>query len=736
MGLIFLFIYYIINTMTFDYIIPMKDEFTPEDNFISDKLLQKYVDMNNITKSDFNKWIDKYRHIIENESKQHNNFYKRYLKKKITKKQMGGIGDDNITFYIIAIISYIFFEKQINSMDNPNKKKKGGATTIRIANNDVSLRQFPKISEKFHDVPNINIANNDVSLRQFPKISKKFRDVPNINIANNDVSLRQFPKISKKFRDVPKNTFRNYQEHILQERLNNLRRREQEIYQKNLEQQRERKRLEQIASKAEKKEYELRQTGQELQQKFEEERRKEQKEMQKNQIGKGKHQKKEKSGGNWGKNNYLLKLLRNQKRIEDAKRAAAAKYSILKNQANLNVGTLGNRVLFKAKRNGKIMFLKISVANVNMRSKEQIRKATNNFAKLDADIVGQYVTENILYKHFSNKKINMVEYIGHNLTNYDRTNPKIILPLTNQDIANVKPYSSLETINDHVKKLMVFRTNPELRKFVLTVLVTGYNPDLISFEEYLRFMSYWNVPNPNHVKESSIMKGLTFIHKLYHKFHFAHWDWHYENIRVDQNTGNYYLFDLDRSQLNTPDLKILPLTQSFFYRLNLPNNITDDKLLAYGYAHDINRFLFENNDLHSGVYSKPIIKYYKNKYVLIKPKWQSGKLKILLKDIFGCELMSFYTWLNRLFDRLVVLEVNSGDYWSQLSENTKIIYDKFVDVKPKPKKYVDLFEYHLTRPEYFNLYQSIGGKRGKRKIRTGPRGGKFVLIKGKKKYIH
>ena len=147
------------------------------------------------------------------------------------------------------------------------------------------------------------------------------------------------------------------------------------------------------------------------------------------------------------------------------------------------------------------------------------------------------------------------------------------------------------------------------------------------------------------------------------------------------------------------------MTQSF---VNLPNSITDDKLLAYGYAHDINRFLFERNDLHSGVYSKPII----NKYtaVLIKPKWQSGKLKILLKDIFGGELMMFYLWLNMLFDRLA-----AGNYWPQLFENTKTIYNKFVDVKPKP---------------------IIGGKRGKRKIRTGPRGGKFVLIKEKKKYIH
>jgi cell division septum initiation protein DivIVA len=696
--------------MTFDYIIPIKDEFTPEDNFISDKLLQKYVDMNNITNSDFNKWIDKYRHIIENESKQHNNFYKRYLKKKITKKQMGGIRDDNITFYIIAIISYIFFEKQINSMDNPNRKKKGGSTTISIASNDVSLRQFPKISKKFHDVPNISITNNDVSLRQFPKISKNNNNNKpnknNISITNNDVSLRQFPKISKKFRDVPKNTFRNYQEHILQKRLNNLRHREQEIYQKNLEQQRERKRLEQIASKAEKKEYELRQTGQELQQELEEERRKEQKEMQKNQIGKGKWyiKKKEKRKIIWGKRKQAIRI--NQKRIEDANRAvSAAKYSIhiLKSQINRNVGTNrgGNRVLFKAKRNGKTVFLKISVANVNMKYKLQIERATRNFTNLDSSKVGQYVTENILYKYFSDKEINMVEYIGHNLLDYDRNDPKIILPTTNINIADVRPYGDLDTINDWVKKLMVLQTYPGQNKFVLTVLVTGCDPDIVTLHEYLQFKKkfdastgHYNVPD--HVKESSIMKGLTFIHKLYHTFHFAHWDWHYTNIRVNQNTGDFYLFDLDRSQLITRDLKILPYEQSF---VHLPKNTTHDKLLAYGYAHDINRFLFELEDLHMG---------YK--------RWISLKMQKLLKDIFGgskgfTSSTSFYTWIDMLYNRLE--KASRATYWPILWSNTKTIYDKYVEPK-----------------------SIIGGKRGKRKIRTGPRGGKFVLIKGKKKYIH
>ncbi len=681
--------------MTFDYIIPMKDEFTPEDNFISDKLLQKYIDMNTITNSDFNKWIDKYQHIIENESKQHNNFYKRYLKKKITKKQMGGTRDNNITFYIIAIISYIFFEKQINSMDNPNKKKKGGSTTISRASNDVSLRQFPKISKKFHDVPNISRANNDVSLRQFPKISKKFRD-------------------------VPKNTFRNYQEHILQKRLNNLRHRE-EIYQKNLEQQRERKRLERIASKAEKKEYELRQIEQELQQELEEERRKEQKEMQKNQIGKGKgkHQKKGKKKRNpddWAeqmkrKKNKWREIKQIRKQIEDANRKfLAANYSIhiLKNQKNLNFGSArgGNRVLFKAKRNdGKEMFLKISVANVRFWNKSEIEKATSNFTNLDSGKVGQYVTENILYKYFSYKQdINMVEYIGHNLTNYDRNDPKIILPTTNINIADVRPYGDLDTINDWVKKLMVLQINPGQNKFVLTVLVTGCDPAIVTLNEYLMFngiLDPWTgIYNlPDNVKESFIMKGLTFIHKLYHKYHFAHWDWHYTNIRVHQNTGNFYLFDLDRSQLNAQNLKISPYLQGFV-DLDL-NTTTNKELLAYGYAHDINRFLFELKDLHIG-YSR----------------WASPKMQTLLKNIFvGVALTSsFYTWVNILYNRL---EKAGATYWTILWSNTKTIYDMYV----KPKLII-------------KRSLSIGGKRGKRKIRTGPRGGKFVLIKGKKKYIH
>lgn len=650
--------------MTFDYIIPMKDEFTPEDNFISDKLLQKYADMNTITNSDFNKWIDKYQHIIENESKQHNNFYKRYLKKKITKKQMGGIRDDKITFYIIAIISYIFFEKQINSMDNPNKKKKGGSTTI--------------------------------------------------SRASNDVSLRQFPKISKKFRDVPKNTFRNYQKHILQKRLNNLRHRE-EIYQKNLEQQRERKRLERIASKAEKKEYELRQIEQELQQELEEERRKEQKEMQKNQIGKGKHQKKEKRKIIWGKRKQAIRI--NQKRIEDAQKriedaqkqridanrvALAAKYNmnIISNQPNLNAGTTrgGNRVLFKAKRNGKEMFLKISVANVNMENITQIEAVTSNFTNLDSGQVGNYVTENILYNHFSYKQdINMVEYIGHNLTNYDRNDPKIILPTTNINIANVQPYGKLDTINNWVQKLSVLKNTPKQDKFVLTVLVTGNDPDIITLSEYLKLKQ----PVHDDVKESFIIKGLTFINKLYNRYHFAHWDWHYTNIRVHQNTGDFYLFDLDRSQLDTPKLKIVPDVPWFVEeKINL-NNTTNKDLLAYGYAHDINRFLFEGDGLRLGMGFS---------------KWRSPKMQQFLKTLFGGSAPKsrelFYTLLNGFraeMDKWMSYRV----YWRTLWSHTKTIYDIYVESK-----------------------LIIGGKRGKRKIRTGPRGGKFVLIKGKKKYIH
>jgi len=375
----------------------------------------------------------------------------------------------------------------------------------------------------------------------------------------------------------------------------------------------------------------------------------------------------------------------------------------LKSQINRNVGTNrgGNRVLFKAKRNGKTVFLKISVANVNMKYKLQIERATRNFTNLDSSKVGQYVTENILYKYFSDKEINMVEYIGHNLLDYDRNDPKIILPTTNINIADVRPYGDLDTINDWVKKLMVLQTYPGQNKFVLTVLVTGCDPDIVTLHEYLQFKKkfdastgHYNVPD--HVKESSIMKGLTFIHKLYHTFHFAHWDWHYTNIRVNQNTGDFYLFDLDRSQLITRDLKILPYEQSF---VHLPKNTTHDKLLAYGYAHDINRFLFELEDLHMG---------YK--------RWISLKMQKLLKDIFGgskgfTSSTSFYTWIDMLYNRLE--KASRATYWPILWSNTKTIYDKYVEPK-----------------------SIIGGKRGKRKIRTGPRGGKFVLIKGKKKYIH
>ena len=87
-------------------------------------------------------------------------------------------------------------------------------------------------------------------------------------------------------------------------------------------------------------------------------------------------------------------------------------------------------------------------------------------------------------------------------------------------------------------------------------------------------------------------------------------------------------------------------------------------------------------------------------------------MQTLLKNIFvGVALTSsFYTWVNILYNRL---EKAGATYWTILWSNTKTIYDMYV----KPKLI-------------------IGGKRGKRKIRTGPRGGKFVLIKGKKKYIH
>ena len=262
------------------------------------------------------------------------------------------------------------------------------------------------------------------------------------------------------------------------------------------------------------------------------------------------------------------------------------------------------RLLFKAKRNGKSVYIKIALADVQIRNKRELmmaKKRTGNY--IDPYIVGEYVVETMFYKYVSDNysgKINMIDYITSSFIDYNpRQKPKIMvegIDITDMDVGGNN------RLIDALRLLDGGRYWGRQNR-VYTVLVTGQNPDLESLSEHITSLKMLNQLTSD--KQALIINnGLNFIN-LMKKLNIAHWDFHPGNIMIDRNNSDFYLFDLDRSQLNAKDLKIIPAFSIDYYIKN-NNDYYNDKifgnLFKYGVSHDINRFLVEfNQELYGGL---------------------------------------------------------------------------------------------------------------------------------------
>ena len=290
------------------------------------------------------------------------------------------------------------------------------------------------------------------------------------------------------------------------------------------------------------------------------------------------------------------------KKIEESKKQII-EYNMFSFKKNAGYNNKSyHRLLFKARRNNKYVYIKIALANPIVKNIKDMKTIMNQTGKfIDPEILGEYVCECFFYNTIRKyaDKINMVKHIKSQFIEHNPSK-KIKFVIEGVDITKY--------VLPELDKLQngKFWNNPR----VFTILVTESNPALVDLRSHITTINK-NKKLTTNLQKLLIKNGLEFINKM-KKWKIAHWDWHPGNIMIDENTHDFYLFDLDRSQLNSKDIKILPaysvryfLNQEDFYNENLFN-----KLFKIGVAHDVNRFLIENNRfLYSGLDNKmPIMK--------------------------------------------------------------------------------------------------------------------------------
>ena len=288
------------------------------------------------------------------------------------------------------------------------------------------------------------------------------------------------------------------------------------------------------------------------------------------------------------------------KQIEESKKSIIDynMFSFKKNAGYSNKSY--HRLLFKARRNNKYVYIKIALANLVVKNRNDIQKIMKHTGKfVDPDILGEYVCECLFYNTISkySNKINMVKHIRSRFIEH--------IPLQKTKIV-IEGVDITKYVLPELDKLEngSFWSNSR----VFTVLVTESNPALVDLRSHITSILK-NGKMTINIQKLLIKNGLEFIDKM-RKLKIAHWDWHPGNIMIDENTHEFYLFDLDRSQLNTADIKILPAYSVGYFvdQKDLYNEVIFNRLFKIGVAHDVNRFLIEHNRaLYNGLDNKMAI---------------------------------------------------------------------------------------------------------------------------------